>query len=113
MILGHHMHGQIEKVDLKFGVYGSYADESNYQELTIKENHQFEFYNRVELGSSTRYKGKWKIERNKLILYKFKNNRRNLIPEIYILKNDQLCPETIEEICFKWADRNLPSNQCR
>ncbi len=43
LILGYFVYGQNEKVDIKFGLYGSYADPSLYQELTINENGKFMF----------------------------------------------------------------------
>jgi len=103
--------GQNNKTEIKYGLYGSYADPSWYQELTINENGKFMFYDRVELGTSTKYKGKWKIEQNKLTLYGFKNNKRKPIPTIFIYKNDQLCSVTKNEICFKWQDKKQISNQ--
>ena len=111
LLLGQLVYGQSNKSDIKFGLYGSYADPSWYQELTINENGNFLFYDRVELGTSNKYEGKWKIDQNKLTLYDFENNKRKPIPTIYIFKKDQLCSVAKNEICFTMQDKVQTSKQ--
>jgi len=103
--------GQKSKTEIKYGLYGSYADPSWYKELTIYENGKFLFYDRVELGTSSKYEGKWNVDNNQLTLYDFKNNKRKPIPTIYKIKKDQLCAIAKYEICFKLQDKKETSKQ--
>jgi len=111
LLLGQLVYGQSNKSDIKFGLYGIYADPSLYQELTINESGKFLFYDRVELGTSNKYEGKWKIEQNKLTLYDFENRKRKPIPTKYTLNKDELCSVTRNEICFKWQEKEKTSKQ--
>jgi hypothetical protein len=103
--------GQNRKTEIKYGLYGIYADPSFYQELTINENGTFHFYDRVELGTSDKYQGKWKIEKNKITLFDFENNKRKPIPTTYIYKKDQLCSISNDELCFKFQSKDKTNKQ--
>lgn len=111
LIFGQFVFGQSDDVNIQFGLYGSYADHSLYQELTINENGKFLFNDRVELGTSNIYEGKWKIEQNKLTLFDFENNKRKAIPTTNIFKKDQLCSDAKNEICFRFQDKGLSNKQ--
>lgn len=111
LLFGHFVYGQSNKIEIKCGLYGSYADPSWYQELTINENGSFLFYDRVELGTSNKYEGKWKIEQNNLTLYDFENNKRKPIPTTYIFKKDQLRSLTKNEICYTLQEKEQTSKQ--
>lgn len=111
LLLGQLVYGQSNKSDIKSGLYGSYPDPSWYQELTIYENGNFMFYDRMELGTSNKYEGKWKIVQNRLMLYDFDNNKRKPIPTKYFLKEDRLYSVEKNEICFNWQDNELTRKQ--
>lgn len=105
LLIGNIVNGQSSDVVITFGLYGTYADPSWYQELTINENGTFLFLDRVELGDSHKYEGQWRIERNKLVLYNFNNNNMSPISTKYIISNDQLCSKGKGKSCFKLQNR--------
>lgn len=92
LLFGHFVYGQSNKFEIKYGLYGSYADPSWYQELTINENGSFLFYDRLELGTSNKYEGKWKIKKSNLILYDYiENNSHSPMPTIWKISENRLC----------------------
>jgi hypothetical protein len=82
----------ISGYELIIGTYGVYLDWSTYTELTINENHTFEYIDRGFTGIGYKNFGKWKIEKGKLILYDYKeNNSFSPMPTIWEIKEKGLC----------------------
>jgi len=100
MPLGLLLFGQNDSDNIKYGLYGSYADPSWFQELTIYENGKFIFYDKVELGNSGEYIVKWRMDGTILVLYGFKNDKLKPIPTRYIVKKNSLCLFGKAEVCL-------------
>ena len=73
-----------------FGTYGAYLDPATFTELTLNENNTFRFYDQFELGSTFKYTGKWKIEGEKLLLFKCQNNNIRPMPTTWKITGNEL-----------------------
>lgn len=97
--------GQVSFTPLKTGTYGIYADVSNYTELTFYENKTFTYIKRLELASSFKCTGQWKIKGNYVVLFEVENNENREMPLKWKRNENEICEEPKREysICLTWS----------
>jgi len=76
--------------DLKIGLYAEYMDYSVFWELTINEDKTFQYTNVNWSSPSFYHSGKWKQEKNRLILYDCDNNTWNPMSTKWKIKENKL-----------------------
>ncbi|PIZ06653.1 MAG: hypothetical protein COY57_00825 [Flavobacteriales bacterium CG_4_10_14_0_8_um_filter_32_5] len=118
--------GQENKTTLKYGVYGIYSEPEIFgrhsiwerrtiyysyytkpwHELEIYENGTFRFHEKYGELRSLNYIGKYKIKKDKIILYNFKNDKSRPIPTKFHIRENQLCTIKKTEICYEWQEKS-------
>ena len=94
------------------GTYGAYADASWYTELKIKEDSTFQYYDRVELGSSVSQNGFWKCDGTRITLIFDYENQIRPIPEIWKIKGNKIISRRVQRygkkrrIVLKYQNEN-------
>jgi hypothetical protein len=113
--------GQENKTALIYGVYGIYSEPEIFErssiwekrpiyysyytkpwkELEIYENGTFSFYEKYGELRVSNYLGKYKIKKDKIILYGFKNDKSRPIPTKFHIRENHLCSITKTEVCYE------------
>lgn len=109
---------------LKCGVYGIYFEPERYervsilerrnvyysvyhkpwQELTIKADGTFSFFEIYGECMILELFGKWKCKKNVLLLYAFKNSKSRPIPTKFQIYPDSLCALNNTKLCYPLRD---------